>query len=110
MAIVYLASLVAAIGCMLLLDWRFRLFFWHRPLSATIVTVVGVAFLIVWDLFGIALGIFLRGDSPIATDIVLAPELPLEEPVFLLFLVLCTMIVFTGVIRMLDAASERRSR
>lgn len=110
MGIVYLAFLLVAIGCMLLLDWRFRLFFWHRPLAATIVTVVGVAFLIVWDFFGIALGIFLRGDSPIATGIVLAPELPLEEPVFLLFLVLCTMIVFTGAARMLTPASERRSR
>ena len=109
MAIVYLASLLAAIGCMLLLDWRFSLFFWHRPAAATVVTIVGVAFLIIWDVFGIALGIFLRGDSPIATGIVLAPELPLEEPVFLVFLVMCTMIVFTGATRMLTAASERRA-
>lgn len=110
MGAIYLAALLAATGCMLLLDWRYRLFFWRRPLAAAIVTVVGVAFLLVWDFFGIALGIFFRGDSPIATGIVLAPELPLEEPVFLVFLVLCTMIVFTGATRMLAAASTRRSR
>lgn len=109
MGAVYLASLLAASGCMLLLDWRHRLYFWRAPLAATIVTVVGVAFLLVWDAFGILLGIFFRGDSPIATGIVLAPELPLEEPVFLVFLVLCTMVVFTGVHRILESVSARRS-
>lgn len=109
MGALYLALLLVASGCMLLLDWRYRLYFWRAPLAATIVTIVGVAFLLVWDAFGILLGIFLRGDSPIATGIVLAPELPLEEPVFLVFLVLCTMIVFTGTHRMLGSASARRS-
>lgn len=110
MGALYLAALTTATGCMLLLDWRYRLYFWHRPLPALIVTVVGVAFLLAWDVVGIALGIFLRGDSPIATGIVLAPELPLEEPVFLTFLVICTMVVFTGVTRLLATASARRSR
>lgn len=109
MGFLYLAALATATGCMLLLDWRFRLFFWHRPVPALIVTVIGVVFLLVWDAVGIALGIFLRGDSAIATGIVLAPELPLEEPVFLLFLVICTMVVFTGVSRMLHSAAARRS-
>lgn len=105
---VYLGALVVSLGCMLLIDRRFRLFFWKDPLAATIVTVAGVAFFLLWDAVGIMQGIFLRGDSPFATGIVLAPELPLEEPVFLLFLVVCTMVLFTGSVRVLDRRKERR--
>ena len=101
--LVYLAALLAASGCMLLLDRRFALFFWRDRLAATVVTVLGVAFLLAWDFAGIALGIFLRGDAAIATGIVLAPEMPLEEPVFLVFLVLCTMVLYTGSARLLTA-------
>ncbi|NLB47381.1 MAG: lycopene cyclase domain-containing protein [Microbacteriaceae bacterium] len=92
----YLASLLVAIGCMLLIDLRFRLFFWRDAASATLVTLAGAAFLLLWDAAGIASGIFLHGAADISTGIMLAPELPLEEPVFLVFLVLCTMVLFTG--------------
>lgn len=101
MGAIYLAALLVFTGCMLLLDHRFRLFFWRDAVAATIVTVVGVAFFLVWDVFGIATGIFFRGDAAIATGIVLAPEMPLEEPVFLAFLVICTMVVYTGAARLI---------
>ena len=113
MGFVYLGALLVSIGCMLLLDRRFRLFFWRDPVAAAIVTAVGTAFFLAWDVFGIALGIFLRGDGAIATGILLAPELPIEEPVFLVFLVLCTMVLYGGSVRLLAArrlptpASER---
>ena len=116
MGFVYLGALLVSIGCMLLLDRRFRLFFWRDPLAAAIVTAVGTAFFLAWDVFGIAFGIFLRGDGAIATGILLAPELPIEEPVFLVFLVLCTMVLYSGSLRMLAArrhpspASERPER
>lgn len=106
MGLAYLGSLLIGIGCMLLLDWRFRLFFWRDARSATVVTAVGVAFMVVWDLSGIGLGIFFRGEPAIATGWLLAPELPIEEPIFLLFLVLCTMVLYTGIVRIL----ERRRR
>ena len=101
MGALYLAALFVGIGGMLLLDHRFRLFFWHDAAIATLITVIGTILFLVWDVAGIALGIFLRGDSPVATGIVLAPELPLEEPVFLIFLVLCTMVIYTGAVRIL---------
>ena len=41
MGVLYLAALLVSLGCMLLLDWRFRLFFWRDPVAAIIVTVVG---------------------------------------------------------------------
>ena len=109
MGVLYLASLLLGIACMLLLDHRFRLFFWRNAKAAAIVTAVGVLFLLGWDLAGIGLGIFLRGEGTIATGLLLAPELPLEEPVFLLFLVLCTMVLYTGARRLLERIPAMRS-
>lgn len=105
--LIYLGCLLAGIACMLLLDRRFRLFFWHNAAAATLVTLAGTTFLLLWDAAGIAGGIFLRGDTGVATGIVLAPELPLEEPVFLVFLVLCTMVLYTGSARVLAARGAR---
>ncbi|MFC5339073.1 lycopene cyclase domain-containing protein [Leucobacter denitrificans] len=102
MGFLYLLSLLAGIGCMLLLDRRFQLFFWHDPAVAALITALGTALFLIWDIAGIAAGVFLRGDAVIASGIVLAPELPLEEPVFLVFLVLCTMVVFTGSTKILE--------
>lgn len=107
MGAVYLAALLVSLGCMLLLDWRFRLFFWRDAVSAAVVTALGLVFFLAWDVAGIANGIFFRGDGAIATGLVVAPELPIEEPVFLLFLVVCTMIIYTGATRVL---ARRRAR
>lgn len=107
MGAIYLTALLVSLGCMLLLDWRFRLFFWRDAVTATIVTVVGLAFFLAWDVAGIAAGIFFRGEAAIATGIVLAPELPLEEPLFLVFLVVCTMVLYGGAVRLL---TRRRLR
>lgn len=107
MGAVYLAALLVSLGCMLLLDWRFRLFFWRDAVSAAVVTALGLVFFLVWDVAGIANGIFFRGDGAIATGLVLAPELPIEEPVFLLFLVVCTMIIYTGTTRVLARLRAR---
>lgn len=102
----YLGCLLLGICCMLLLDWRFRLFFWRDAAAAALVMLAGTGFFLLWDAAGIAAGIFLRGVSEVTTGILLAPELPLEEPFFLVFLVLCTMILYTGTVRVL---TRRRS-
>src|SRR5690606_29014863 len=76
MGILYLAALLLSLGCMALLDWRFSLFFWRDALRAAIVLVVGVVFFVAWDLAGIGLDIFFRGETEIMTGVLLAPELP----------------------------------
>lgn len=101
MGFAYLLALLTSLVCVLLVDRRYRLFFWRDRLSAVIVTAIGLLFFLFWDAAGISLGIFLRGEGPFATGILLAPELPLEEPVFLLFLVICTMVLYTGAARLL---------
>ena len=106
-SLLYMMALLGGISCMLLIDHRFRLFFWRDASAAFLVTTAGTVFLLLWDAAGIAAGIFLRGDTEIATGIVLAPELPIEEPVFLVFLVICTMVLYTGSVKIL---SNRESR
>lgn len=107
---VYLGLLLVSLCCMLLIDRRFRLFFWKDWRAALVVTVVGTAFFLLWDAAGIALGIFFRGEAAVATGIMLAPEMPLEEPVFLVFLVVCTMVLYTAGARLIAAASRRQVR
>lgn len=109
MSLLYLAMLLAAIGCMVLIDRRFALFFWRDARRAALVLVAGVVFFLAWDLFGIGLGIFFRGETAIMTGVLLAPELPLEEPLFLAFLCYLTMVLITGIERVLAATRERES-
>ena len=99
----YLAALLASAACLLVVDRRFRLFYWKDARAAAIVTVVGVLGLLLTDAAGIALHIFYRGDSEVATGVALAPQFALEEPIFLWFLVLCTMVLYTGAVRLIAA-------
>jgi lycopene cyclase domain-containing protein len=94
MGILYLLALVIALTGMVLLDRRFRLFFWRSARRATVVLVVGVLFFLAWDLSGIGLGIFFRGETSFMTGLVLAPELPVEELFFLTLLCYLTMNLF----------------
>ena len=109
MNIVYLTTLLAMIGCMMLIDRRYRLFLWQDAHTATLVLALGLGFFLAWDVLGIRLGIFFRGESTIMTGVLLAPELPLEEPVFLLFLCYLTMVLVTGIQRLITRGKGRRS-
>lgn len=106
MSVVYLAALLVSLGCILLIDMRFRLFLWRAPRRALLVLAAGVAFLLAWDLAGIGLGIFFRAETRYMTGILIAPELPLEEPVFLLFLCQLTMVMVCGAQRLLGGRTE----
>ena len=91
MGILYLLALAIALTGMVMLDRRFQLFFWSDWLRAAIVLAVGVVFFLVWDVAGIGLGIFFRGETDFMTGLQLAPELPLEELFFLTLLCYLTM-------------------
>jgi lycopene cyclase domain-containing protein len=94
MGLLYLIALLIALTGMVVLDRRFRLFFWQAPVRAAIVLVVGVLFFVVWDVAGIGLGIFFRGETSFMTGVLVAPELPLEELFFLTLLCYLTMNLF----------------
>lgn len=91
MAFLYLGCLLVSLGCMALLDRRFALFFWRDARRAALVLVLGIVFFVIWDLAGIGLDIFYRGETAFMTGVLLAPELPLEEIFFLALLCYLTM-------------------
>ena len=98
----YLAALLVSIGAMALIDARWRLAFWRAPAASTLAVATGTTLLLLWDVAGVAWGVFFRGDSPWATGVLLAPELPLEEPVFLAFLCYLSLVAVLGVERLLE--------
>lgn len=95
MSLVYLVALLGAILGTGLLDWRHKLaVFGGAPGRASVIVGVGVAFFLLWDVVGIAEGVFFRGSGPWMTGILLGPELPLEELFFLILLCYSTLIAY----------------
>lgn len=93
--LLYGASLLVATCCMALLDARFRLVLWRRPGRgrSLLVLGVGIAFFLLWDVVAIALGFYHRGESEAMTGVMLAPELPVEELLFITFLSYLTLVL-----------------
>ena len=101
----YLAALAVSLTGMVVLDRRFRLFFWRDSRRAVTVLIVGVLFFLLWDVAGIGLGIFFRGDgNELMTGLLLAPELPVEEVLFLTLLCYLTMNLYAAAGRLRSGA------
>ena len=96
MSFLYAAALAVSITGMVVLDHRFRLVFWADARRAAVVLGAGVVTFLVWDLLGIGLGVFFRGQTQYMTGLQLAPELPVEELGFLILLCYLTMVVARG--------------
>jgi len=109
-ALAYLGTLLVSTGCMALLDHRFRLVFWSDARRATVVMLIGVAVFLLWDVAAIGAGFYYQGDSPAMTGIQLAPELPLEEFVFITFLCYITLVLHGLVGYLLGLARSPRGR
>ena len=90
----YLLGLLVSLTGMVVLDVRFTLFFARDARRATIVFVAGLLFFLAWDFAGIASGVFFRGETAVLSGVLLAPELPLEEPFFLALLIYSAMNLF----------------
>lgn len=99
----YLASLLISIAGLAALDFRSKLAFFSAPLRAAATLAIGVVFFLLWDVAGIALGIFFRGDSPFLSGWQLAPELPVEEFFFLIVLCYTALLVFIAARKRLAA-------
>ncbi len=106
----YIAALAIALTGMVLLDRRFGLFFWRDARRAATVLVTGVVFFLIWDLGGILLGIFFRGQTDFMTGLLIGPELPIEEVFFLTLLCYNTMNAYTAASDWLDGRWSRRTR
>ncbi|MCS4490566.1 lycopene cyclase domain-containing protein [Corynebacterium sp. ES2794-CONJ1] len=105
--LVYLLILLGSLSAMVACDYRYRLAFFLNARHAGIIIALLVLIFLIWDGLGIITGTFFRGGSPYMTGILLAPELPLEEPIFLIFLSYLTINLTTAV-RRLSRAQEVR--
>jgi lycopene cyclase domain-containing protein len=99
MGFLYLAALLVALTGMVMLDRRFRLFFWRDWRRAAIVLIAGLAFFVAWDIAGIRLGIFFRGETSFMTGVQILPEFPVEELFFLTLLCYLVMNAFGALTR-----------
>lgn len=103
----YLSGLIFSLVGLGLLDWRFRTAFTVNKKAAAFAILIPTIFFIIWDVAGIAMGIFFRGDTSHLTGIVLAPEFPIEELFFLLLLNYTALTLFTTVSRVIKKRSNK---
>lgn len=92
-ALAYAAALLVPTACMALLDARFRLVLRRDPRCSLVVLAVGIALFLTWDVIAISQGFYRRGDSAAMTGLLLAPELPVEELLFITFLCYVTLVL-----------------
>lgn len=93
-ALTYLGLLAFSLAGLAVLDWHRRLALFADTRRTLVALGVAVGFFLVWDALGIALGVFARGDVPYMTGVELWPEMPLEEPVFLVLLCYVTLLLW----------------
>lgn len=104
MTFAYLAALLVSIAGLGFLDWRYRVAVCAQPRRALATLGIGVAVFLAWDIAGVGLGIFFRGDAGYMTGVLLAPEVPLEELFFLILLNYQTLLLW----RALERRRERK--
>lgn len=92
----YLIGLLVGITGLLLIDRRWKLAFWREGKRTALTLIVAILIFVLWDFFGISLGIFFHGGSVYSLPYRLAPEFPVEEIVFLFLLTYSTLIIYHG--------------
>lgn len=102
---IYLLAILISTAGIAVIDARWKLAAFRSPGRTAAAVAIGVVFFLAWDAVGITTGVFLKGDSPLYTGVDLAPELPLEELFFLVFLCYLGLVVWAAALRFL----ERRS-
>lgn len=90
----YLIALLLSILGVGLLDWTHKVALFVDARATLAAVALSVLVFLIWDVIGIANGIFFRGDAPHLSGILLAPELPLEELFFLILLSYNTLVVY----------------
>lgn len=103
----YLGAILLSAAGIAALDAHHRLAMWAHPARTSAAVGIGTVFFLAWDAVGIATGVFVKGGSPLLLGIDLAPELPLEEPVFLAFLCYLALVAHAAALRRIDARRAR---
>lgn len=90
----YLAALLISIAGLVALDKKHNLALFRFPMATALSVGIAVIVFLIWDIVGIAFGIFFRGSTSFLSGLLLGPELPLEELFFLILLSYNTLLVY----------------
>lgn len=90
----YITALLVAFSGILLADHRLRLvMFRNARLSLALITA-SVCFFLIWDILGVALGVFATNQEWVSGLYIGTPNLPIEEFIFLAFLSYVTLVAW----------------
>lgn len=104
----YLGALLGSMAGMGIIDWRWRVALFHDARRTLVAVAASTVVLLVWDVTAIVLGIFRIGASAGMTGIELAPHMPIEEPIFLVFLSYISLVLWRLALRIPAIARPRR--
>jgi lycopene cyclase domain-containing protein len=98
----YLLILILSLVGLYLLDRTHKLAFTASPKRAFWSMAPAFVVFVIWDIAGIGLGIFFRGNNTLLTGIQIFPEFPIEEIFFLALLCYSTLIALTWISKVLN--------
>ncbi len=89
----YLLALIASLGCAALIDFRYHLAWWYDARRTARTLLLGIVLFIMWDIAGIALGIFFIGQTKYLSGLRIG-QFPIEELFFLMLLCYSSLLIF----------------
>lgn len=100
MQYLYLAALIFALLGLFAVDYRWKLAYFIDRRATLLTIVAGVVFFSLWDIAGIAVGIFFTGSTTYLSGLELGPEYPIEELIFLTLLSYNTLLAWRGGVKL----------
>ena len=90
----YLIGLCISLVGLAVIDYRYKLAFWHNAHRTMWTIGTAISVFVIWDILGILLGIFFHGGSPWTLALRILPEFPIEELFFLSLLCYVTLLLY----------------
>ena len=106
----YLAVQLVSFAGIAVIDHRWKLAAFRSPAATGLTVTAAVSLLLTWDVLGVRSGVFFRGQTDFMTGLQIAPEIPVEELVFLTFLSYLALVCATGVLTMVEHIGARQTR
>lgn len=107
--VAYLVVQIVSFAGIAVIDHRGRLAAFRAPAATGLAVTAAVALFLTWDVLGVRSGVFFRGQTDFMTGLLIAPEIPVEEVVFLAFLSYLALVCATGVSAAVDYRRTRRA-
>ena len=100
MQFLYLTCLILALCGLFAVDYRWRLAYFVDKRATLLTVILGVVFFSLWDIAGIMLGIFFTGATTYLSGLIIVPDYPVEEALFLMLLSYNVLLAWKGGVRL----------